>query len=184
MIDFKFIQSLEGNETKGYVPDPENSNSGVTIASGFDLGQTSRRSLQSAFPESLCSKLMPYVGMKKIKAQEFLKKHPLEVTQSETELINDFTHSSSSNSLQQSWENSTTFSSFEDLGDNEQTVIASVHFQYGSLSIKTPNFWKQVTAGDWVQAVANLRNFGDRYSTRRGKEADILEKSLLKGIPK
>jgi type VI secretion system secreted protein VgrG len=39
MIDFSFIGQLEGNKTEGYVPDPENSNSGVTIASGFDIGQ-------------------------------------------------------------------------------------------------------------------------------------------------
>ena len=39
LIDFDFIKDREGFETKGYVPDPEGSQSGVTIASGFDLGQ-------------------------------------------------------------------------------------------------------------------------------------------------
>ena len=37
-IDFDFILEQEGFETEGYVPDAENSKSGVTIASGFDLG--------------------------------------------------------------------------------------------------------------------------------------------------
>ncbi len=39
MIDFKFIEKLEGSARKGYVPDPDNSKSGVTIACGFDIGQ-------------------------------------------------------------------------------------------------------------------------------------------------
>ena len=39
MIDFTFIEKLEGYRLEGYVPDAENSQSGVTIASGFDLGQ-------------------------------------------------------------------------------------------------------------------------------------------------
>lgn len=38
MIDFNSIEQLEGSTYKGYVLDPEKSNSGVTIACGFDIG--------------------------------------------------------------------------------------------------------------------------------------------------
>ena len=38
-IDFAFISSCEGGQRlKAYVPDPEHSESGVTLATGFDLG--------------------------------------------------------------------------------------------------------------------------------------------------
>ncbi|WP_241906563.1 pesticin C-terminus-like muramidase, partial [Vibrio lentus] len=37
-IDHEFIGLLEGSKKNGYVPMPEKSNSGVTIAVGFDLG--------------------------------------------------------------------------------------------------------------------------------------------------
>ena len=37
-IDWDFILEQEGFETTGHVPDVKKSNSGVTIASGFDLG--------------------------------------------------------------------------------------------------------------------------------------------------
>ncbi|WP_393941438.1 pesticin C-terminus-like muramidase, partial [Shewanella sp. S23-S33] len=41
-VNFGFISGLEGGPIlQGYVPDPKNSNSGVTIATGFDLGQRS-----------------------------------------------------------------------------------------------------------------------------------------------
>ncbi len=63
---------------------------------------------------------------------------------------------------------------FKDLTNEQMTVILSVAFQYGDLSKKTPNFWRQVVAGDWAGAKQNLRNFGDDYSTRRNKEADLL----------
>jgi GH24 family phage-related lysozyme (muramidase) len=57
-------------------------------------------------------------------------------------------------------------------------VVASVAFQYGDLSRRTPNFWRQVTSGDWDAALNNLRHFGDKYPTRRNKEADLLAKDL------
>ncbi|WP_422380450.1 pesticin C-terminus-like muramidase [Marinicellulosiphila megalodicopiae] len=56
--------------------------------------------------------------------------------------------------------------------------MASVAFQYGTLSAKTPNFWKQVTALDWTSAIKNLENFGDAYSGRRKIEAKYLKDAL------
>ncbi|WP_367180818.1 pesticin C-terminus-like muramidase [uncultured Shewanella sp.] len=34
-------------------------------------------------------------------------------------------------------------------------MIASVAFQYGNLSIRTPHFWRQVPKGDWFAALEN-----------------------------
>ena len=65
---------------------------------------------------------------------------------------------------------------FDILTKAQQTVLASVAFQYGSnLKSKTKNFWKQVTSGDWDSAIKNLENFGDKYSSRRNREADLLK---------
>jgi hypothetical protein len=57
--------------------------------------------------------------------------------------------------------------SFEELPAQMQTVIESVHFQYGSQSAKTPNFFDQVADLRWDDALGNLRDFGDSYSSRR-----------------
>ena len=67
---------------------------------------------------------------------------------------------------------------YDDLPDGVHTVIASVAFQYGDLRSRTPNFWRQITTGDWQGAYRNLRNFGDAYATRRNIEADLLKSSL------
>ncbi|BCE03374.1 hypothetical protein TYM08_P3437 [Marinicellulosiphila megalodicopiae] len=46
MIDFNFIKQLEGFELKGYVPNPDTSKSGVSIASGFDIGQRDQKEIE------------------------------------------------------------------------------------------------------------------------------------------
>lgn len=164
MIDFSFIAQLEGNECQGYVPDPENSQSGVTIASGFDLGQRSAEEIQNAFDAPLADKLLPYIGKKKQEALECLQATPLDVSEEEAEIINQFSHDNATNRLKQLWQSSDAQTDFDDLPDECQTVVASVAFQYGNLSTRTPNFWKQVTAEDWDAATTNLRNFGDKYA--------------------
>lgn len=170
-INYQFIAELEGNSLTGYVPDPDNSNSGVTIGSGFDLGQRSRTDL-IGLPKCLIGKLAPYLGKKKREAVEFLKANPLTVTVEECEKINRFAHQEVEELLLDLWEGE---AEFNELTAEQQTVVASVSFQYGNLATRTPNFWRQVTSGDWSGALANLRNFGDRYPTRRNKEADYLE---------
>lgn len=63
---------------------------------------------------------------------------------------------------------------FFDLPAEAQTVIASVAFQYGDLSIAAPRFWRAVCKQDWHAAIAELRDFGDEYHSRRHLEADLL----------
>ena len=55
---------------------------------------------------------------------------------------------------------------FDELNSAQQTVAASVAFQYGSLS-RTPDFRKFMQTGNWKGAIGELRNFGDAYKSRR-----------------
>lgn len=178
-IDFEFISILEGSSNEGYVPDPDKSQSGVTIASGFDIGQRSEAEIKKAFQPNLCSKLLPYVGQVRQQAVATLKAKPLNLTDDEVCTINSYSHQEAENRLVSQWNESDCYTPFESLPPACQTVVASVAFQYGSLKLKTPNFWKQVTSGDWQAALGNLKNFGDKYPSRRHKEADVLEKWLL-----
>ena len=185
MIDFSFIEQLEGHSCTGYVPDPEGSNSGVTIASGFDIGAHTDADINLAFNKSLADKLRPYTGLKKQSAIQALEECPLELSEEEVSTIIAFSHDNARSRLESAWDNFTQPDdadypeilpeSFTDLPDTCQTVIASVAFQYGYLPSRTPNFWRQVRCGQWELALKNLRNFGDRYGTRRNKEADLLE---------
>lgn len=179
MINFEFIQELEGNASKGYVPDPEHSRSGVTIGAGFDLGARSKTELYQAFSTALADKLAPYATLTMNHAVNALKQKPLTLSLTEVAAVNRYAKQQAVDRLQEQWNNDPeTKENFAALPSVCQTVIASVAFQYGCLSQRTPNFWRQVTTGDWHGALANLRDFGDRYPTRRNKEADMLQALL------
>ena len=66
-IDWNFIAKEEGKRIlKGYVPLPDKSKSGVTIASGFDLGQHNESDLKGLkLSAALTKKLKPYLLLKK-----------------------------------------------------------------------------------------------------------------------
>ena len=175
MIDFKFIEQLEGFSCKGYVPDPQNSNSGVTIACGFDLGQRTEEELVHAFSPELASKFKPYAGITRFDAVAELDKRPLEITEEQAEQVFSYSQQQAVGRLTQLWDSSLAAIKFNQLANACQTVVASVAFQYGNLERRTPNFWQQVTNEKWHEALLNLRNFGDKYPTRRNKEADYLQ---------
>ena len=71
-----------------------------------------------------------------------------------------------------------TGTSFDKLPREKATVVASVAFQYGDLESQTPNFWRQTTNNQWMEAYNNLLNFGDIYTSRREREAEYLKAAL------
>jgi len=167
-IDWDFIAEREGNKLKGYVPDPTGSDSGVTIASGFDLGAR-RLSDLDGLPDNIVEKLKPFLGFKGAEADEMASN--LTITNDESKIINDFSKKEATELLSKRWKNATG-SEFSELPKNKATVIASVAFQYGNLETETPNFWRQVTNDDWAAAEKNLRDFKDNYDSRRKLEAN------------
>ena len=173
-IDFNFIADLEGVSCQGYVPDTKNSRSGVTIASGFDIGQRSESEIKRAFSGDLCEKLLPYANKTKQAAIDALMAYPLSISQEEVQCINVYSYQDASQKLYLIWQQASPIQSFELLSGQCQTVIASVAFQYGDLSRRTPTFWRQVIQGQWQDAYENLRDFSDKYPSRRNKEADLL----------
>ena len=172
-INWDFILEQEGFETTGYVPDAENSKSGVTIASGFDLGARKESDLKG-LPEEIIELLKPFLGFTGVEASEIAPK--LKVSDDQAKIINEFAKSTELAKLKTKWQNATG-TNFDDLPTEQATVLTSVAFQYGDLESRTPNFWKQTTSGDWVGAYKNLLNFGDRYESRRLNEAQLLSSS-------
>lgn len=180
-IDYKFISNLEGgSKTVGYVPAVSVSKSGVTIATGFDLGQRKESDLKTlGFTSSLIKKLKPFLLVKGTEAKELLKKTKLVITSTEANTIDKAVKLSHVSRLKAKYNSAAKNSKkFGDIPTQAQTVIASVSFQYGTnLDLSTPNFWKAVISQDWTEAVKLLKNFGDAYPTRRNKEASLLEKT-------
>ncbi len=187
-IDWGFIGQLEGaGLTTGYVPTDRDGSvigqSGVTIGTGFDIGQHSAAELATLFgaDSEITRLLTPYVGLRRAAAVTALEETPLEVTRAQADEIDRAIKESKATQLAGRYDRAVAASNnrallrFRALPRRAQTVIASVSFQYGNLAIRTPSFWGLVVAQDWAGSVAELRAFGDRYGRRRRLEADYLE---------
>lgn len=178
MIDWAFISAREGGQQlHGYVPTGNDGNkSGVTIATGIDLGYYSRDAV-AGLPNALRVKISPFIGLIGDMARHWLAANPLTVTPEEADLIEapkryEMQVSLSSHYLKDS------AVAFESIPDAAQTVLMSVTWQYGTPWVRTPHFWSICCKRDWQGAIAALRNFNDPYPSRRNLEADYLESHL------
>ena len=180
-IDWEFIAAREGGQRlTGYVVRIRNNRSGVTVATGVDLGQRSPADIDRLLiPEELKSTLKRYATKKGKEARAYLKSHPLILTKPEADAIDTVARESIAGSVRRYYDNAVTGRGelliFEELPPEAQTVITSVAFQYGpNLKRSTPRFWESVTSQDWEKAVEELKSFGDRYGSRRAMEARLL----------
>jgi len=183
-IDYTFLSSLEGgSKTTGYVPAPAVSRSGITIATGFDLGQRNEADLRRLNLSSpLIKQLKPYLAIKGLADQSLLTKQPLIISAADARAIDLAVKAEHVRILRQHYDTATAGSLFHELPTEAQTVIASVSFQYGPrLSVRAPKFWAAVIAEEWAAAILTLRKFGDAYPTRRNREADLLERLTVQG---
>ena len=192
MIDWAFISAREGGQyLTGYVPDPTGSRSGVTIATGFDLGGRTVQSLRQMLGANhpVIGQLIPYLGLTGQAAETALTANPLTISQAHADDIDRAAKQDALNRLRTQYnlaiaqENARRaqtrpptppLAMFDLLPDRAQTVIASVTFQYGTPWIRTPTFWGHAVQQDWAAVIRELRNFGDRYPSRRNIEADYL----------
>ena len=182
-VNFGFISALEGGPVlTGYVPDPVKSNSGVTIATGFDIGQRTDSELVALIPEhsELVDKLAFYCGHKRSDAVAVLAICPLHITEQEALIIDNAVKQQLLSRLEQRY-NTAAMQRFDQLPEAMQTVIASVAFQYGDLARRCPKFWRTAITADSMGMISELQNFGDRYPTRRHREANYLIKFCKAG---
>ena len=181
-IDWTFIGEQEGaGVCKGYVPLANTSESGVTIATGVDLGQRSAASLATlGLSLALQAKLAPYCGMKKQAAQAFLDANPLTITTDECTQIDNAIRATHLAGLVATYNGAHPAppKPFDQIPDEAQTVIASVAFQYGDLPSRCPHFWGAAVRQNWSDVINELQHFGDAYGPRRLREANYLKPVL------
>ncbi len=184
-VDWDFIGEREGKAIdEAYVPKNKKTGeiigqSGVTIGTGFDLGQHSRADLEKmGIPENVIRELDPYLGKKRMEADAYVNAHPLKLTPEQVREIDEKVQHTKQQQIEDAYnrDRAPGMPEFDDLTSAQQTVLTSVGFQYGDLSERTPKFWKQVTEGDWDGAIDNLNDFKDQHKPRRQLEADLLEK--------
>jgi len=176
-IDWAFIGEREGDSLKAYTLDPSESDSGVTIASGFDLGTRNEQDLKNmGLPESLIKKFKPYLGLKKQKAVDALKKAPMKIDAKEAAIVNKLVKKDETRKMTKVYGKER----LAKMTKRQRTVVASVFFQYNKGS---PIFIRLVKAAvdsgkasDWDKVEEELRNFKDEHPSRRIREANYLIK--------
>lgn len=177
--DWNFIESLEGFETRGYVPKDVAGKplgqSGVSIGAGVDLGHWPVTALRRRkVPEPIIEKVAPYCGLRGWDAVHALV-IPLVLTEDEARRLTRTIQGDIVDAVKARYDRASKIAlSF--IPQQAQTVLISVAFQYGAnLAKRTPKFWRAMTTQDWQAAVRELENFGDAYPSRRRREAKYLK---------
>lgn len=177
-VDWDFIEAREGNTTTGYVPTANGAplgRSGVTVASGLDLGSHSASDIRAlGLSDNLTAKLSSYAGLKGADAMAQLASAPLHISAADASDINQATHTRTLGNLVVRYDAFVGDGAFYRLPREAQTVLSSVSFQYGNLEQTTPVLWSKVINQDWSGAVRELKDFRDSYPSRRALEADLL----------
>ena len=181
-----------GSQKKAYVPWSEKTakgnSSGVTIGSGFDLGQRKRPDELRAMglPESLVQKFAPYLGKKRSDAVKFLRDHPLTLSEDETNILNRcilidmgkkaIRHWDAEIDKQRKrWPNAPYF---HEMNTDQQTIIFSRYYNEGQGWIKNhPDIHQSILRNDWDTAGKQWFEQIQRYKdSGQGWKADRFRK--------
>jgi hypothetical protein len=189
-IDFDFISELEGGQQlQGYVPqDQGGKQSGVTIGTGFDLGQHGRAEIEALnISRSLKDKLVPHAQRTGREATRFLANNPLRVSKDEADALDREVKRRKLDETISVFNARSSDLKFEDLSPAAQTVVASLGFNMGpGWPTSAPRMFGFSSRGDIWRMVEELENFGSldpAVTKRRRREADYLRIRLLPPVP-
>lgn len=193
-----FLARVEGPvQVRGYIPcykigggtanyrggpDPQSYQamgaSGVTIATGCDLGQTDEKTLLAyGLSRDIAKIFRPYYGKKRHKAIEALYRAPLAISGAHAKELNLAVHKGYLDAwVRPAWEKAARVhdpsASFDALPPQAQDVIMSVCFQKGCGGVARdwPKLWGYLTTRDWRRASEELNNGFRQYVSRRKTE--------------
>ena len=185
-IDSAFLTREEGRKLKGYVPRARDGSalgrSGVTVATGVDLGQWSVEEFERlVLPGDLKAKVRPYLGHKGANAIKLLEERPLFISDREAHLVDSAIHSKIVNDVARRFEFATGHK-FDDQARAVQTVLASLAINFGPGQLATMSkTWSLISALDWHGLAAWLEVFPSKQAelqARRRREAALLRTAL------
>ncbi len=197
-VDFAYLSRWEGNQfLRGYVPFAKGVTagaSGMTVATGFDLGQINQREYDKLnLPATVLPKVQPFLDLKFTRKTRKevaaivakLKPVPL-LTKDEADAADLAVHGKHLRAAIASWNtrHDQGVPDFKDLPGNWQTVLFSRTFHQGlgmpDTRVAQP-FYTAATAGKWAQAADALQNYAVPqawYKTRVAQEAALLRTQL------
>lgn len=152
--------------------------SGVTIATGCDLGQTNATELRGyGVPGAILGQLWPYFGLRRDDALAKLYALPLVVAPETAALLDECIHAGYLKRYVIPAYDRASSVPFADLPKQAQAVVFSVCFQKGCGGVRRdwPKTWGYLTSQDWTAASRELRTgFAAEYAGRRRAEGELL----------
>ena len=149
-------------------------NSGATIGSGFDLGQTSVEEMRRfGFPESLVQKCIPYVGKKRLDAEDMLRKRPLVLTDQEIDIVNRQVMGDKAKRSIEDWDSRIAVLKrtrpdapyFHEMNSAQQTIVFSRYYHQGpgwhNRRSNAPMF-EAMTRNDWQRVNREMQGLINR----------------------
>lgn len=194
----EFLTRVEGpRQTVGYIPcflkDGGSANykgganparyiamgsSGVTIATGCDLGQTDIATLRAYGLEDagFLAMLAPYIGLKKKAAIDKLHAMPLTIGASQAEKLDHAVHGGYLRRYVKPAYEKKSCKKFDELPWQAQAVVMSVCFQMGcgGVARNCPKLWAYLCSCDWNNAANELSRGFAQYRNRRAIEVGLL----------
>jgi hypothetical protein len=183
-IDFSFVAGNEGGQRlKAYVPPVDRS--GVTVATGFDIGaHTSAEISALGLSSELEKKLLPYAAkgpglpLSRADADEALAKQPLILTRKEAMELDFSVKADTVTKMLRYWAGNDPSAAFTALTPSQQTVLTDRSFQFGVHLDRTAatDFYADALAGNWKaasQALKNMNNY-QTYQSRIDQNIKLL----------
>jgi hypothetical protein len=193
-INFLALSKFEGGQIDhGYLPMNNQKNvlgqSGITFATGFDVGQCSPRDIKKyLFSDTIEKKLLPFAGAKKDEAKILLPLGAKTILSKEELNEIDFkVKGYHLKSVIKSWNIRRLEGTpkFEELSSAQQTVLLARTFHQGLDMPETSvaqKFYKSALKNNWKEAERYLRNYNvkDKYYINRvNDEANLLKQERL-----
>lgn len=191
MIDYSWISDREGGQKlEAYIPMKRGrvvDNSGVTVATGVDLGQRDwKEVMYLPISDSLKTKLRLYLEQTGETAKLLLESHPLKITKSEADELDRAVYRQIIARLKTLYNRESKID-FDDLPNGAQTCLASMAVNrgpgFGYLKEEDSPFWEAwrdawhfAISQDWKGLKNHLNNFpGSKdLMKRRMREAELL----------
>lgn len=155
--------------------------SGVTIATGCDMGQTDIPTLRGyGVSEALISHLSTYIGLKKADAIKMLSHFPLHISAEEAEELDNAIHAGYLRRyVRPAYDNASPVA-FDNLPRQAQAVVFSLCFQLGCGGTRrnAPKTWSYLIHQQWRNASHELIHGFASYKLRRSIEGRLLEELL------
>ena len=153
--------------------------SGVTIATGVDLGQTDADTLaRNGLNGGIANVLRPYFGLRRDAAIRKLHALPLTVSPDAAHELDRVTFAVHGRIISTRYNRDNPATPFENLPWQAQAAIFSLLYQRGTGAVlKAPNTWAAFVRGDWKDASRRLctPGFWEGYQNRRRLEGEVLK---------